>query len=74
MASEKLTKFSHLFLLNNLMKDLLYDYYHLDIPFEYSGDLKSYRSKSGINPNPDFLKIGFQMVRFLKGRALGFEQ
>ena len=73
MESEKLTKFSHLFLLNNLMKDLLYDYYHLNIPFEHSGDLKSFRSKSGNNPNPDVLKIGFQMVRFSKNRALVFE-
>ena len=36
----------------------------------YSGDLKSDHLKSGNIWNPDFLKVGFQMVRFSNGRAL----
>ena len=31
-------------------------------PFKYSGDLKSDHSESGNILNPDFLKVGFQMV------------
>ena len=37
---------------------------------KYSGDLKSDHLKSGNIWNPDFLKVGFQMVRFSNGRAL----
>ena len=33
----------------------------------YSGDLKSNHLKSGNILNPDFLKVGFQMVRFSNG-------
>ena len=36
----------------------------------YSGDLKSDHSKSGNIWNRDFLKVGFQMVRFSNGWAL----
>ena len=36
----------------------------------FSGDLKSNHSKSRNIQNPDFLKIKFQMVWFLKGQNL----
>ena len=37
---------------------------------KYSGDLKSDHLKSGNIWNTDFLKVGFQMVRFSNGRDL----
>ena len=42
----------------------------LRVSSQYSGDLKSNHLKSGTNWNPDFLKVGFQMIRFSNSRAL----
>ena len=36
----------------------------------YSGDLKSNHKESRKIQNPDFLKIGFQMLQFSKGWAI----
>ena len=43
--------------------------------FDYSGDLKSDPSKTGIIRKPDILEVGFRMVRISNGRiSNGWDQ
>ena len=44
-----------------------------EIVSNYSGDLKSDHLKSGNIWNPDFLKLGFQIVRFSNGRGFSYQ-